>query len=95
MKAAAFALVGAVLTFFGFMHGEEIGFGESPGHGARYLGVARVLFACATLGRRRSRRPFPSTSSRNRSRRRSEVFALVPEGLSQFAGPRCPRQARG
>ena len=30
VKAAAFALAGAVLTFFGFMHGEHIGFGQSP-----------------------------------------------------------------
>ena len=29
-KASAFALVGAVLTFFGFMHGEAIGFGQTP-----------------------------------------------------------------
>ena len=30
MKAAAFALAGAVLTFFGFMHGEAIGIGQTP-----------------------------------------------------------------
>ncbi len=29
-KAAAFALAGAVLTFFGFMHGEAIGFAQTP-----------------------------------------------------------------
>ena len=30
MKASGFALAGAVLTFFGFMHGEQIGIGETP-----------------------------------------------------------------
>ena len=34
-KAAGFALAGAVLTFFGFMHGEKIGFGQIAGHGAQ------------------------------------------------------------
>ena len=29
-KAAAFALAGAVLTFFGFMHGEAIGIAQTP-----------------------------------------------------------------
>ena len=46
-KAAAFALVGAVLTFLGFMHGEAIGFGESPVVAAGYLSVSAILYACA------------------------------------------------
>jgi AGZA family xanthine/uracil permease-like MFS transporter len=46
-KAAAFALAGAVLTFFGFMHGEAIGFAQSPFVAASYLIVAGVLLACA------------------------------------------------
>src|SRR5262249_20962611 len=29
-KASGFALTGAILTFFGFMHGERIGIGETP-----------------------------------------------------------------
>ena len=48
-KAAAFAAVGGVLTFFGFMHGEAIGFAESPVLAASYLGVAATLLACAKL----------------------------------------------
>jgi AGZA family xanthine/uracil permease-like MFS transporter len=48
-KAAAFAAVGAALTFFGFMHGEAIGIGQSPLVTVAYLGVAGVLFACAKL----------------------------------------------
>jgi adenine/guanine/hypoxanthine permease len=30
LRAAAFALAGAILTFFGFMHGEQIGLAQSP-----------------------------------------------------------------
>ena len=47
MKSAIFALVGAGLTFFGFMHGEAIGFGETPVVALAYLGVAGVLAGCA------------------------------------------------
>jgi adenine/guanine/hypoxanthine permease len=36
-----------VLTFFGFMHGEEIGFGETPVVAVAYLAVAAFLFGCA------------------------------------------------
>ncbi|MGH8630137.1 MAG: hypothetical protein ACREU7_05150, partial [Burkholderiales bacterium] len=45
-KAAAFALVGAVMTFLGFMHGEQIGFGQSPGVAVSYMMVAAILFGC-------------------------------------------------
>ncbi len=46
-KAAAFAAVAAGMTFFGFMHGEAIGIGQSPLVTIAYLGVAGVLFGCA------------------------------------------------
>jgi AGZA family xanthine/uracil permease-like MFS transporter len=46
-KASAFALAGAVLTFFGFMHGEAIGFGHSPAVAAAYAFVAVFLAGCA------------------------------------------------
>jgi AGZA family xanthine/uracil permease-like MFS transporter len=46
-KASAFALAGAVLTFFGFMHSEAIGIGRTPAVALSYLAVAAVLFACA------------------------------------------------
>lgn len=45
--AAVFALVGAVLTFFGLIHGEAIGFGSSPQVAAGYAIVAIILYACA------------------------------------------------
>ncbi|MEC5399106.1 hypothetical protein [Uliginosibacterium sp. H1] len=47
MKASAFALAGAVLTFFGFMHGEAIGIAQSPAVAFSYLVVSGVLGACA------------------------------------------------
>jgi AGZA family xanthine/uracil permease-like MFS transporter len=46
-KAATFAAVGAGMTFFGFMHGEAIGIGQSPVVAASYLAVAGALYGCA------------------------------------------------
>src|SRR5579863_8914390 len=46
-KAGWFALAGAVLTFFGFIHGEEIGIAQSPVVALGYLGVAAMLFGFA------------------------------------------------
>jgi AGZA family xanthine/uracil permease-like MFS transporter len=45
--AAAFAGAGAMLTFFGFMHGPEVGFAVTPLVAASYAIVAGVRFACA------------------------------------------------
>jgi AGZA family xanthine/uracil permease-like MFS transporter len=47
MKAAYFALAGAVLTFFGFMHGEAIGIGQTPLVAISYVAVAAILAGCA------------------------------------------------
>ena len=46
-KAAGFALAGAGLSFFGFMHGEAIGIGQSPLVAVSYLAVGVVLFVCS------------------------------------------------
>ena len=46
-KAAGFAVAGTILTFFGFMHSEAIGFGKTPLVAISYLGVALLLAACA------------------------------------------------
>jgi AGZA family xanthine/uracil permease-like MFS transporter len=49
MKASAFAFAGAVLTFFGFMHGEKIGFAQTPVVAVSYA-IIGVLFAgCAKM----------------------------------------------
>jgi AGZA family xanthine/uracil permease-like MFS transporter len=47
MKSAAFAFTGALLTFFGFMHGEAIGIAQSPMVALSYALVGVVLVACA------------------------------------------------
>ena len=44
-KAAGFALAGAVLTFFGFMHGEQIGIGQTPTVAVSYLVIAGIFTA--------------------------------------------------
>lgn len=49
LKAAGFAGAGAILTFFGFMHGEHIGVGQSPRVALAYLAVGAVLGVCAKL----------------------------------------------
>jgi adenine/guanine/hypoxanthine permease len=46
-KAAAFALAGAVLTFFGFMHSEAIGMAKMPMVALSYAAVAAALYAMA------------------------------------------------
>jgi adenine/guanine/hypoxanthine permease len=51
MKASAFALAGAVMTYFGFMHGEAVGIGGglgvTPGVALAYAVMAGGLYALA------------------------------------------------
>jgi AGZA family xanthine/uracil permease-like MFS transporter len=53
-KASSFASAGAVLTYFGFMHGEAVGIGGglgvTPAVALAYAVVAAGLFALARLG---------------------------------------------
>ncbi len=53
VKASAFAMAGAVLTYFGFMHGGAVGFGHglgvTPSVALAYLIVAGFLFALARM----------------------------------------------
>jgi AGZA family xanthine/uracil permease-like MFS transporter len=49
MKAAGFAAAGAILTFFGLMHGEHIGIGQSPMVALSYLVVAAFFAICAKV----------------------------------------------
>jgi AGZA family xanthine/uracil permease-like MFS transporter len=46
-KAAAFAFAGAILTFFGLIHAEDLGVGQSPLVALSYLGVAAMLYGFA------------------------------------------------
>jgi adenine/guanine/hypoxanthine permease len=47
VKAAGFATGAAVLTFFGFMHGEAIGIGQTPAVALAYVLVAAFLYGCS------------------------------------------------
>jgi AGZA family xanthine/uracil permease-like MFS transporter len=47
LKAAAFAGAGAVFTFFGLIHAEELGINQTPAMVVSYLGIAVILLACA------------------------------------------------
>jgi AGZA family xanthine/uracil permease-like MFS transporter len=47
VKASAFALSGAIMTFFGFMHGESVGIAVSPMVAASYAMLAAFLFLCS------------------------------------------------
>ena len=46
-KAAWFALAGSVCTFFGLIHAEDLGVGQSPVVALSYLGVAAMLYCFA------------------------------------------------
>jgi AGZA family xanthine/uracil permease-like MFS transporter len=46
-NAAISAAIGGVMTFFGLMHGEAIGIGQSPVVAVSYVGVAALMLACA------------------------------------------------
>jgi AGZA family xanthine/uracil permease-like MFS transporter len=47
MRAAYFSAAGAVMTFFGLMHGEKIGINMSPVVAISYLLVTAILIGCA------------------------------------------------
>jgi AGZA family xanthine/uracil permease-like MFS transporter len=46
-NAAGFAFAGAIMTFFGFMHGEKIGVAQTPVVAVSYLIVSGILMACS------------------------------------------------
>jgi len=60
VKASAFAAAGAVLTFFGFMHGPAIGIAVTPGVALAYALVAAGFFAYARSG---AAAPMPKTAA--------------------------------
>ena len=62
-KAAAFAFAGAVLTFFGFMHGEAIGVMQTPLVALSYAAVSLILLACAKAARPAARASAPAGAS--------------------------------
>jgi AGZA family xanthine/uracil permease-like MFS transporter len=48
-KAAGFALAGAILTFFGLMHGSHVGIAQTPLVAVSYLIVSGIFLGCAKL----------------------------------------------
>ena len=60
VKAAGFAAAGAVLTFFGFMHGPAVGFAVTPGVALAYALVAGGFFAYARSGAAMAAMPKPA-----------------------------------
>jgi AGZA family xanthine/uracil permease-like MFS transporter len=60
VKASGFAAAGAVLTFFGFMHGPAVGFGVTPGVALAYALVAAGFFAYARSGAAAAAMPKPA-----------------------------------
>jgi AGZA family xanthine/uracil permease-like MFS transporter len=80
-KAAGFALAGAVLTFFGFMHGERIGINQSPSVALSYLLVSGILFVCsrcANVAASASRENPENPQEVERSIHSVEAVASVP-----------------
>ena len=61
LKAAAFAAAGAVFTFFGLIHAEALGIGQTPSMVVSYLGIAAILLACAKYA---GLAPLPGEASR-------------------------------
>ena len=61
VKAAAFAVAGAVFTFFGLIHGEALGIGRTPSMVISYLGIAVILLACSKYA---GLAPLPGEASR-------------------------------
>ena len=55
LKAAGFSVAAAVLTFFGLMHGQSVGIGQTPLVAASYLIVGGLLTGTAIAARRAPR----------------------------------------
>ena len=66
-KASAFAFAGAVLIYFGFMHGAAVGIGNglgvTPGVTLAYLIVAGALYATARVAAASPAGPGPAASA--------------------------------
>ena len=62
VQAAGFAVAGAGLTFFGFMHSEAIGIGKTPMVALSYLVVAGVLYALSRSAAKASAPAMAETS---------------------------------
>ncbi len=90
-KASGFAVAGAVLTFFGLMHGEEVGAFENAPVVIAYLVVASFLFACSRFAVAMALQPSPSSTSRHITAEEAVLEATRPEAATRPAFPGEPR----
>ena len=90
--AAAFAAAGAILTFFGLIHGEAIGFGSSPEVAASYVAVAAILYVCA---RRASFAPLAAHHAPPFSEPARHPHTDTTEGLGTSASSRGRTRSAG
>ena len=88
--AAIFAVAGAVLTFFGFMHGEAIGVNVTPMVALAYAMVAGFLYALRADGDGGRR---PSTGTDGSSPPNEETIRCAIS--TRLAGPGRPRHRGG
>jgi AGZA family xanthine/uracil permease-like MFS transporter len=77
LKAAGFALAGATLTFFGFMHGEKIGLGQTPVVAVSYFAVSLILVSCAK---------FATVTAKATAETADHAPAGLPEPAAQSEG---------
>ncbi|BET67138.1 hypothetical protein ASA1KI_20560 [Opitutales bacterium ASA1] len=80
-RAAIFAGVGAVLTFFGFMHSEHIGLVRSPEVALAYACVAGFFGACARFAKVEALAPAPPAHAYESAHAHAGGGSgIVPEG---------------
>jgi len=83
MKAGAFAITGGVLTFFGFMHGDRLGIGQSPTLAVSYLIVGGLLLAASRLAIVEKVKPEPGEEAHTHTPEPSHPEAQVPAVLAK------------
>ncbi|MGA2447534.1 MAG: regulator [Polyangiaceae bacterium] len=79
-KASAFAGAGAVLTFFGLMHGEQVGAFQNPEVVAAYFVVAGLLFACHRYA---AVAPMPAAAGHGAEHEHDEAAEARPEAIHE------------
>jgi len=64
MWAAGYAVFGAAMSFFGFMHASELGFNRAPGPMTGYLGIAVTCVLMMYYARSKGIKPIMDTTTR-------------------------------
>ena len=104
IEASAFAFAGAVLTFFGFMHGESVGFAVTPTVAVAYVIVAGFFWVLSPVRRRahwnaqlRTRRSLKGLWRRRRNKQHgpAAAFRFIGQDYSAAAFVARGRNERG